>query len=119
LIYHLITPEAWEEAKKAGEYAPPSLSNEGFIHCSTAEQVAPVANTFYHEEPALLLLFIDPEFLTSPLQWDPPAHPAPEDAPASLDGEFPHIYGALNLDAVVNLGKMGKDSAENFTFPSA
>lgn len=118
LIYHITTPAAWKAAQQRGEYKPESLLTEGFIHCSTAEQVEPVANAFYREEAALLLLVIDPEKLTAPLQWDPPAHPAPESAPVSLHGEFPHIYGALNLDAVKKAPALKKDDGENYNLPA-
>ena len=103
LIYHLTPRIDWQFAQERGEYRAESLKSEGFIHCSTAEQVAPVANAFYHAQQGLALLVIDPEKLTAPLQWEPPAHPAPESAPKSLHGKSPHIYGALNLDAVIEI----------------
>ncbi len=118
LIYHIIPPVDWEKAQQDGEYRPASLGIEGFIHNSTEEQVAPVANAFYTEQKDLLLLVIDPEKLRYPLRWDPPAHPAPESAPASLQGEFPHIYGALNLDAVIEVRTFEANSEGLFFFPS-
>lgn len=118
-IYHITRPSAWKTAQQKGKYQPESLQTEGFIHCSTTEQVAPVANAFYREQKELLLLVIDPKKLTAPLQWDPPAHPAPKSAPASLEQNFPHIYGALNLDAVTEARPMRKDSAGNFAFPTS
>ena len=119
LIYHIIPRTDWITAQKNGEYRAESLTTEGFIHCSTAEQAAPVANAFYTGQKELLLLVIDPALLTSRLQWDPPAHPAPESAPASLHGEFPHIYGPLNLDAVVDALDFEPDSNGEFSFPSS
>ena len=117
LIYHIIPRTDWVAAQRNGEYRAESLVSEGFIHCSTAEQAAPVANAFYSTQSGLLLLVIDPARLTSPLQWDPPAHPAPELAPASLHGEFPHIYGALNLDAVIETREFEPDDDGIFHFP--
>ena len=119
LIYH-ITPRAdWATAQKIGEYRPESLASEGFIHCSTEAQAAPVANAFYPAQSGLILLVIDPARLTAPLQWDPPVHPAPESAPASLHGEFPHIYGALNLDAVIETREFEPNTDGIFSFPHA
>ena len=117
LIYHIISRTDWESAQQSGEYRAESLASEGFIHCSTEEQVAPVANTFYPAQKGLLLLVIDPDRLSAPLQWDPPAHPAPEAASTSLHGEFPHIYGALNLHAVIETREFEPDSKGIFTFP--
>lgn len=116
-IYHIIPRVDWESAQQKGEYRAESLTSEGFIHCSTEEQVAAVANAFYPAQSGLLLLVIDPAHLTSPLQWDPPAHPAPESTPASLHGKFPHIYGALNLDAVIETREFEPDLKGIFSFP--
>ena len=117
LIYHIIPHTDWITAQKNGEYRAESLDTEGFIHCSTEEQAAPVANAFYPAQSGLLLLVIDPALLASPLQWDPPAHPAPESAPASLHGEFPHIYGPLNLDAVIDALDFEPNENGVFSFP--
>ena len=69
------------------------LSEVGFIHCSQAEQVAGVHERFYrHVSDPLRLLTIDTDLLTSPWQLDDvPGQPLP----------FPHVYGPLDLDAVV------------------
>jgi uncharacterized protein (DUF952 family) len=117
-IYHIIPDKNWESARKLGEYRAASLETEGFIHCSTQAQVAAVANAFYPGQRDLLLLTIDSARLTAPLQWDPPAHPAPKSAPASLHGKFPHIYGALNLDAVVKVRKLEPNNKGAFSFPA-
>jgi len=119
IIYHITPRVDWAKAQKIGEYRPESLTSEGFIHCSTESQAALVANAFYSAQSGLILLVIDPARLTAPLQWDPPAHPAPESAPASLHGEFPHIYGALNLDAVIETRDFSPDAKGIFTFPKA
>jgi uncharacterized protein (DUF952 family) len=89
LVYHLLTPAAWKQA--GDEYRADSLSVEGFIHCSFANQVARSANRFYADAPDLLLLHIDPDALASPLRTE-----------AAGTGElFPHVYGPINRAAVV------------------
>ena len=98
MIYHLSSREEWAAAQADGEYRAESLDSEGFIHCSTREQVLAVADAFYGGRGELLLLCIEEARLTAPLLWEAPA--PPENAPAP--GDFPHIYGALNLDAVVD-----------------
>ncbi len=94
VIVH-ITPRAdWEAALAAGSYRAESLDLQGFIHCSTVEQVAGVANTRFEGATGLVLLVIDPQRLAAELRY--------EDS-YDTGMEFPHIYGLLNLDAVVNV----------------
>jgi uncharacterized protein (DUF952 family) len=89
-IYHLVPRRVWEEAADQ-PYRAASLTSEGVIHCSFANQVAGSANRFYAGEDDLLVLHIDSARLTSPLSEE-----------ASSSGEvFPHIYGPINRDAVV------------------
>ncbi|MDX2244774.1 MAG: DUF952 domain-containing protein [Leptolyngbyaceae cyanobacterium bins.302] len=93
MIFHITTSKDWQQAQQAGEYRAASLETEGFIHCSNADQVAWVANNFYRAVPDLVLLQIDPSKLTAELRYDE----------IETGDRFPHIYGALNLDAVVHV----------------
>ncbi len=103
MIYHITTPVEWKLARERGDYSAPSLDAEGFIHCSTLEQVIPVANAFYKNEETLILLCIEENKLQSELKWEPPAHLQGHDAPENSDEQlFPHVYGIINLDAVTN-----------------
>ena len=92
LIYHLTDKGAWENARPTGEYAAPSLAEEGFIHCSKdVPQLLQVAARLYPGETDLIVLDVDPDKLSAPLKREP-----------SRSGEiYPHIYGKLNTDAVV------------------
>jgi uncharacterized protein (DUF952 family) len=102
MIYHITSRQAWQEAQKRGQYSAESLETEGFIHCSTQTQILPVAEKYYQGQTGNLLLMIDPDLLTSELRWEPPSGGAPP--PGVPEGEpFPHIYGPINLDAVVNV----------------
>ena len=116
-IYHITPRTDWTAAQEKGSYTAESLSAEGFMHCSTAEQAASVANAFYPAQRGLVLLVINPELLISELKWEDPAHPAPESAPASLHGQFPHIYGEINLDAVVEVLPFEPNEDGIFAFP--
>jgi uncharacterized protein (DUF952 family) len=76
-----------------------------------------VANTFYHGQRGLVLLVIDPSQLQAELKWEPPAEPEPTHA---REGElFPHIYGPINLDAVIEILAFEPDEDGNFTLPEA
>ena len=98
VIFHIAERAAWEQAVRAGQYTVStrgrSLAEEGFIHMSTESQVAGVAERFYADVPDLVLLHVDESRLTAPLQWDP--------VPGAAD-PFPHLYGPLNADAVVEV----------------
>ncbi|HEX8357535.1 MAG TPA: DUF952 domain-containing protein [Segetibacter sp.] len=94
VIYHLTTVEEWDDAQDKGIYEPPSFLHEGFIHCSTAEQLDGVIKRSFQQHENLLKLVIDPARLTERLQYD---------KDEALQQEFPHIYGPLNLEAVTQI----------------
>jgi len=90
-----ITPrDTWEQAVAEGEYRSDDLATEGFIHCLTPEQLPYVYGKFYKGQAGLVVLRIDPERLNCPLIWE---------NPHEKWKLFPHIYGPLNLDAVVEV----------------
>ena len=99
-IYHLALAPEWEAARSAG--APYrrstiglSLEEQGFVHCSFPEQVQATADRFYAGRDDVVLLTLDPDRLTSPLVVESSAGPGSE--------EFPHVYGPIDLDAVVDV----------------
>ena len=107
MIYHITSRAAWAEARKLKLYRAPSLESEGFIHCSTREQVLGVANEIYRGQSDLLLLCLDASKLHAELRWEAPAHPRGSGAEgAASDSLFPHLYGPLNLDAVVDVHEL-------------
>lgn len=102
MIFHITSRTAWDEAQKRGDYRAESLTTEGFIHCSTLSQVLPVANHFYKGQSGLILLEIEPTLLSAKLKWEPPSGGAPPPG-VPVGDQFPHVYGPINLDAVVNV----------------
>jgi uncharacterized protein (DUF952 family) len=94
VIYHLTTVQEWEEAQDKGFYDPPSLQREGFIHCSTEEQLDMVMKKNFQQHENLVKLIIDPSRLLQKLQYD---------QDSETQQEFPHIYGPLNLEAVTQI----------------
>ena len=97
-IYHIASPADWEQARRDGQYTTSTrgvtLAEEGFIHTSTAGQVPGVADAFYRDAPDLVLLVIDTERVGSPIRYE---------VPPGADQAFPHIYGPLDPDAVVEV----------------
>jgi uncharacterized protein (DUF952 family) len=93
MIYHVTTNEAWEQAKQQGAYSCDSLTIEGFIHTSTITQVAGVYQRYYLNKPNLVVLCIDEDKLSIKPVFE-----------AASNGElYPHIYGTINVDAVLEL----------------
>lgn len=96
MLYHLALAADWDAARAAGRYEVSTrgvtLAEEGFIHLSRADQVAATAERFYADVEDLLLLVIDPDRLTDEVRDDPVG-----------DDTFPHLYGPLPLDAVVEV----------------
>lgn len=96
-IFHAALPDDWARAFESGSYTMSTrgltLDEVGFIHASTRSQVEGVANRFYADLDELVLLTIDPRKVDHPIEWEPPAPGA--------DELFPHIYGPLDVSAVV------------------
>lgn len=96
-IYHVTSKAEWEESKAKGFYAAASLQSEGFIHCSEEHQVEGVLQRYFAGKTDLVKLGIDTEKLGAGLQYD---------FSPSLKETFPHVYGPLNLDAVVEVTEL-------------
>jgi GrpB-like predicted nucleotidyltransferase (UPF0157 family)/uncharacterized protein (DUF952 family) len=108
IVFHITTAAAWEEARRAGVYEHASLATEGFIHFSDLEQVVRVADRAFRGTPDLVLLCVAAERLEAPLRYE-----HVEEA-----GErFPHLYGPLNLDAVVEAVAF-VEGPDGFALPS-
>jgi uncharacterized protein (DUF952 family) len=93
MLFHITSRADWDRQADKPTYEADSLQTEGFIHLSTAEQVPGVLERYYANVPDLLLLHIDPNMLTEDLRFEP----------ATNNEHFPHLYGPLNRDAVVEV----------------
>jgi uncharacterized protein (DUF952 family) len=97
-IFHIARGSDWAAAEAAGEYTVStrgrSLADEGFIHCSFAEQVDATAARFYADVADAVVLRLDPERLPSPV--------VVEDLYGTGE-EFPHVYGPIPVGAVVEV----------------
>lgn len=103
-IYHITTRSALFAARQEGSYRTASLSSEGFIHFSQLHQVMGVANAFYKDQQELVILVVDPSLLKAELKFEPPVHPGGASQNATLptaEQKFPHLYGSLNIDAII------------------
>ena len=93
LILHITHQDQWQQAQQQGFYRCDSLETEGFIHCSELQQVVWVANRFYRAQSSLVLLCIEADKVQSEISYE------------RVDQEnwFPHVYGVINLDAIVEV----------------
>jgi uncharacterized protein (DUF952 family) len=92
LIYKILRRPEWDAFRAAGqtEGAPVDLA-DGYIHFSTAAQVAETAAKWFATESDLVLVAFDAERLGPALKWEP----------SRGDQLFPHLYRPLRLDEVV------------------
>jgi uncharacterized protein (DUF952 family) len=97
VIFHVTTSRDWDKAKVAGDYRVSTrdkrLDDVGFIHASFEDQYARIGALIFRDssEP-LVVLVIDPDRVHAPI--------VVEDTTGGGE-EFPHIYGPLPIDAVV------------------
>jgi uncharacterized protein (DUF952 family) len=112
IILHITHRKEWE-ACTGKYYSPPSLDTEGFIHCSTIDQTEETANLFFANQRNLVLLFINTKELESPLKYESPS--IPDDKRNSAT--FPHIYGPLNISAVIRVIDFLPNADGKFVIP--
>jgi uncharacterized protein (DUF952 family) len=94
MLLHITSNAEWAVARDGDRYEAPSLSDEGFIHCSTPEQIVATANRFYARRQDLVVLVVDPERLSAEVRFE-----------NTVGGEelFPHVYGAIDVMAVIRV----------------
>ena len=95
MIYHITTPDYFALFDNNSEYEAASLASEGFIHCSTLAQLKTSASRYYSNEPEIIVLTIDEQKLISEVKYEF----------AKIGQEYPHIYGPINKDAIIETRK--------------
>lgn len=93
LLFHITTKDDWKQFNNSGRYEPESLESDGFIHCSTGDQVEATANRIFEDEDEILLLVIDATTLHEDIKYE-------EDA--DTGEKFPHLYSPLNTNAIID-----------------
>ncbi len=108
MLLHITSSAGWAAARDGGRYEAPSLTGEGFIHCSTPTQLVATANRFYARQQNLVVLVIDPARLSAEVRLE-----------NTMGGEelFPHVYGAIEVSAVVDVHRWTPDRGE-FSAPA-
>jgi len=110
VLFHIIGEAEWARAEARGHYGPDSLTVEGFIHLSERGQILRPANLLYSGRGDLKLLVIDRSILRADVVYEPGSH--------GEDEVFPHLYGQLNLDAVVRTVDFPCEADGRFVLPA-
>ncbi len=109
MIYKICRAAEWEEATRSGVFrGSPVDLRDGYIHFSTAEQVADTAARHFAGQGDLLLIAVRAETLGADLEWEP----------ARGGALFPHLYGALPVSAALWVKPLPLDAAGRHLMPS-
>jgi uncharacterized protein (DUF952 family) len=108
-IYRIVSRADWAAAQSAGTFTGAAHDiRDGFIHFSTARQVAETAAKHYAGQRDLLLLYVDTGALAAPVKWE-----------VSRGGDlFPHLYGALPVNAVRRVADLPLGADGRHVFPA-
>ncbi|WP_299346331.1 DUF952 domain-containing protein [uncultured Maritalea sp.] len=107
-IFKVCTVAHWSNAKANGVFSGVAVDLvDGFIHFSTAEQLAETLQKHFTGQSDLVLLSVDPEKIGTELKWEP-----------SRGGAlFPHLYADLPLVAIVAEHMLETDAQGVFILP--
>lgn len=108
MIYHMVSADFWNSLSGEDPYEDQNYTQEQCIHCSTSpEQLLKVANQVYKSDPdPFFILSIDEKKLDAELRNE-----------LTGDESFPHIYGLLNREAVVDVIPFPRDEDGTFLMP--
>ena len=101
---HLVPTESWNRQHSGPTYVPEAYENDGFIHLTIGEaNLMEVANLFYKQDArSYSVLELDKDRIAARVQFD-------DDS-----GRYPHVYGPLNVDAVVSVRTVQRDADGTF-----
>ncbi len=111
VVFHIINESLWANAQEHDGYTPERFDIDGFIHLSKKSQILRPANLLYRGQHDLVLLVIDVNRLVAELIYEPGTHGEAE--------HFPHLYGPLNVDAVVDVIAFPCEEDGSFELPTA
>jgi uncharacterized protein (DUF952 family) len=119
MLYHVVTESNLRAQLSGDAYVPSDLDKQGFVHCSFAASVIPVANDYFAAASgSVLVLEIDPGKLTSEVRHET-ASPIAGGGASHLASasQFPHVYGPIDTDAITGVGVLGR-SGEGYEWPA-
>jgi uncharacterized protein (DUF952 family) len=108
LIYKILLPAEWASFEANGRFDGSPLDlRDGYIHCSSRDQVAGTAQRYFGTEPDLVVVALDAQTMGMWLRWE-----------ASGNGLFPHVYAPLPRAAVVAVHRIAGASSVDEVVPS-
>ena len=95
-ILHLVPAGYFRSLPASEDYLPREFPQDGFIHCTRKpDMMLRVANQFYKDVAGeLLMLVIAESRVIAQIKYE---------SPEPGGHLFPHIYGSLNRDAIVEM----------------
>ena len=107
ILYKICPAPLWRAAERDGRFRGSEVDlRDGFIHFSTAAQVAETAAKHFAGQRDLVLVRVDASALGDRLKWEP----------ARGGALFPHLYGDLDLTAVMQVAPLplGRNGRHQF-----
>ena len=116
-ILHLVQADVFHSVAYGAAYLPVGFEADGFIHCTREpDMLLRIANSFYKDRPGdFVVLLIDERKVAAPVKYEPPAPVGGRVADTAGTILFPHIYGPLNPDAVVDVIRVLRAADGRFT----
>ena len=98
-IYKICDADLWDSAEKLGRFTGAEIDlKDGFIHFSTADQLAETLRLHFFGREGLHLITVDASVLD--IQWEP----------ARSGDLFPHLYDALPVESAISVTPMHPDA---------
>ena len=94
VIFHITTPEVWQQFAKENYFEAPSLKIENFIHASTKAQLEATAIRYYANEKEVLILHLDANAMKSKIEYE---------FSKSVNDYFPHIFGVIEKENILQV----------------
>lgn len=105
MIIHCMQEKSWNKVKNKKSFGKKDLRKYGFIHCSTIEYFWRVAPNFRDVKESMVLICIDENKLISEIKYEDSDH---------CGRYYPHIYGKINMDSVVQVLPFLRDDGGNY-----
>lgn len=105
MIAHCMKKSNWNKIKDESYWGHQNIENEGFIHCSPIQYLWRVLPNFEKEKEELVIICIDEEKLEAEVKYEDDGN---------YGRSYPHVYGAINKDAVIRVLDYLKDEQGHY-----